>query len=208
MTTQGRVPVAVGAAGVGEEARDLSVGADGRADQGGEEGEVVHGHHRLAVDQGLVGLVEEGVGEAGDLAAIVELPVYLEPLDRLVRVGVAQDLEGLRVLPSRAVGEEGVLDAHGDGVVVLLGVDGYAVETIVRAGEELGDVEKLIIGLRHGQVVAVLCLEGRHLVGVLEQVLAVGPAVGITLGGEGPVVAGGGRVFAVVGQGGLSHRVG
>ena len=74
-------------------------------------------------------------------------------------------------------------------VIGGLGVERDAVLVLGRPGEELGDVEELLVVLRHAEVVAILGLEVGHLGRVLEPVLAIGPAVGVALERDRPVLA-------------------
>src|SRR5690606_27740729 len=128
-------------------------------------------------------------------------------LDGPLAVDDAQDIVVL-VLPGRTPGEHGVLNTHHHRVVAVLAVDGHTVQALLGAGEEPGDVEELLVVLRHIERIAVLFLKRGHLLGVLEQVTAVSPTVGVTLGGVGPVRARAGGVFSVVGQRGGRDRIG
>src|SRR5690606_1017208 len=207
LATERGVLGAAGAFGVDEEAGVFSVGVHAGVDQGREEGEVVHAHRNLAADEGIVDLGEEGVAQAGRLTAVVQLAVELHGLNRFWRIDDAHHVVVL-VLPVRAPAEHHVFHAHSQRVVVSLGVDAHTVEAFVGTGEEVGDVHQLHVVLGRSQRIAILFFKSRHLLGVFEQVAAIGPAVGVAFGGVGVVAAGAGGIFAVVGQRGFRHRLG
>src|SRR5690606_8690074 len=94
-----------------------------------------------------------------------------------------------------AVGEDGVFHAHHQTVVRVVGVNGDSVSVFVWAMEEFGNVAQLGPGLWWGKIVAVFGLERLHFLRVLEPVLAIGPANGISLRRDRPVLSGVCRVL-------------
>ena len=130
----------------------------------------------------------------------------VEGFDRALAVDHAIDIV-VGILPGSAPGEHRVLNAHDHRVVAVLSIDGRTIQPFIRAGEELGDVHELSIGLRDRQRVTVLPFESGHFIRIFEQVLAVRPAIGVALGGVSPVGARSRRVFAIVLQRRFRDRI-
>ena len=78
------------------------------------------------VRAGVVDFGEEGIAHAWRLAAFIEFPIELQGLDGF---GAIDDTFRIEVVirPVGAVGEQHVLEAHYQSVVINLGVDGRAV---------------------------------------------------------------------------------
>ena len=112
-----------------------------------DEGEV-HLQRHLAGFVGVDVLGHVPVRRARRRAALVEVLVELQPLDRLRRVDEALHVIGLvRVLVLEALVVEDVGHAHGDALRAALGVDRRAVDLLavdLAALEELGDVLQLV----------------------------------------------------------------
>ena len=176
-------------------------------DQRREEGEEVHAHRRQVLGDRLVVLGENGVGPARRREG-VEFLVGIERGNGLVGVDEAVDLVGRIVAELAAVARRAGFEArcqrrHGN------------CRCRWRRRSSSGPADRRTRRCRAAafkffgtrEVVAVLGLEGFHLLRVLEPVLAIGPADGVAFERDRPVLAAVAWIFGIEFHRGRSHEL-